>query len=160
MLRFIPATLLVVLLTWPSPSRAQTWTPEQQDLIDHTKRCWELWGVEENPALWEQECPADPDIRFWWTPQSVPFHGTDEWKAWSQVFHPKIDEFFQAHRPIAVQFFGDVILYYYWATWSWEDANGQVQTAEQHRLDIWHRRNGQLWWIGGTGTPTATGGVY
>ncbi len=152
--------VFAVAVMLPCVVQAQNFTPEQQEIIDHTKRCWEVWGLEENPALWEQECPADPDIRFWWTAQSVPIHGTAEWMEWSRAFHPKIDEFFQAHRPIAVQSFGDVVLYYYWATWGWEDANGQVQNAEQHRLDIYQRRNNQWWWIGGTGTPTSTGGVF
>ena len=155
--RIFHALALVALL--PAVGLGQGFTSQEQEVIDHTKRCWKLWGLEENPALWEQECPADPDMRFWWTAQSVPVHGTAEWKAWSEVFHPRINEIFHAHRPIAVQFFGDVVLYYYWATWSWEDANGQVQTAEQHRFDVYQRRNDQLWWIGGTGTQTATGGV-
>ena len=158
MIRRVLAALAVVVML-PGVAQGQSFSPEQQEIIDHTKRCWELWGLEENPTMWEQECPADPDIRFWWTAQSVPSHGTADWQAWSQAFHPKIDEFFHSHRPIAVQFFGDVVLYYYWATWSWEDANGKVQTAAQHRLDVLQRRNDQLWWIGGTGTPAATGGI-
>lgn len=159
--RIVYSCLVITPLVFlfPTTALAQQWSAEEQVIIDHAKRCWELWRLE-NVADWKAECPADTNIRFWWTAQSVPLHGTNEWEAWAQVFHPKVNEIFQAHRPVAVQFYGDIALYYYWGTWSWEDANGEVQTGEQHRLDIFQRRENQWWWVGGTGTPIERGSLF
>jgi hypothetical protein len=144
---------LGVALLMPLPTQAQQFTAEQQQVVDFIEHCWETWGTESWSA-YERACRTDPTARFWWFAESVPNAGIAEWRRWAAAFWPRIES--QVHyeiRPLTVQVFGDVALYYYWASWSHVDANGELQTMAQHRLEILQRRDGQWLWIGGSGGP-------
>jgi len=144
--------VLAIAVSAPFTAEAQQWSPEQREVIDLVAVCWDSWGTEDW-AAYEQACPSDPEQRYWWMDESVPDYGVNEWRRWAEAFFPRIvASIHYEHRPIGVQIFGDVALYQFWATWSQEDANGQVQTQAQHRLDVLQRRNGQWTLIGGAGT--------
>ena len=137
----------------PCTARAQQFTTEQQEVINFINQCWETWGTEDWAAL-EKTCTTDPGARFWWFAEAVPDGGIAEWKRWAGAFWPRMEaSIHYTHRPIAVDMMGDVALYYYWVTWTSADANGQVKTQTQRRLEVMQRRNGGWVWIGGSGAP-------
>lgn len=135
-----------------APLGAQQWTPEQRSVIDHVTACWDAWG-QEDPNVHDGPCRGDPAARFWWMTEGVPDYGPPEWKRWTGAFWPRIESIHYAHRPIAVQIFGDVAIYQYWVTWTHQDPNGQVVTMAQRRIDILQRRSGRWIFIGGAGAP-------
>ena len=86
--------------------------------------------------------------------ESVPSYGPAEWKRWAEAFFPRIEASVHfEQRPIAVQIFGDVALYQFWATSTQVDANGQVVTLNERHLDVLQRRSGQWVYVGGAGVP-------
>ncbi len=143
------AGLLTVLTS--GAAQSQNWTAEQQGVIDAVTSCWESWGTE-NWDTYLDACPVDPNVRFWWMPEGTPDYGLDAWKAWADAFWPRIEALVHfEHRPLGVQIHGDVALYQFWASWSSVDANGQMQTMSQHRLDVMQMRDGRWMVIGGAG---------
>ena len=138
-------------------AHAQQWSSEQEETIDHVRACWEAWG-QEDVNVWDGACLTDSGARNWWMVEGVPSYGPAEWKRWAEAFFPRIEALVHfEQRPIAVQIFGDVALYQFWATWTHVDANGQVVTMNERHLDVLQRRNGRWIFIGGAGAPVPQG---
>lgn len=145
----------IAVFTLTTRMSAQQFTPEEQQVIDHVRNCWAVWG-EEDVDAWLRVCPLDADNRFWWMVESMPQLGPDEARRWADSMFPRIEAMVHFdHRPIDVQIFGDTALYQFWATWTYVDANGQVVTAPERHLDVMQRRGGQWILIGGAAVPEA-----
>ena len=53
----------------------QTYSQEEQGLIDQLTNCWDAWmeGVDKNnPEIWYEKCPAKSDASMWWTNEGAP----------------------------------------------------------------------------------------
>lgn len=141
---FLPAALA-------TPIAAQDWTAEQQEIIDFGHRCWTTWAAEDW-AAYERACPMDAGARYWDMNESVPSYGHQSWKGWNEAMWPHMEALHYEHRPIAVQFFGDVATYYFFATYFNSDSNGVISRFTQHELAVFQRRDGGWVLIGGAFT--------
>ena len=149
----LPAIAFFLLLA--VPSSGQTWTAEEQTLIDQVERCWVLWAEEDFDA-YARGCPNDPAMRFWFMHEGMPNLGPNQWKEWAKANWPRYHFFYHEIRPVAIRTFGDVALYYYWVTYQMENPNGIVESASEVRLEVFQRRDGR--WVGIGGAATITTG--
>lgn len=92
---------------------AQQLSPEQQQVVDHIKMCWDAWiaaQAEETPDRFYEKCQQDEHALLWWTEDGAP-QGRDwvyrNWQRWSEI-----DVDWADLRPVAVNIFGDVAIVY------------------------------------------------
>jgi hypothetical protein len=143
-----------LLILVPVVATAQTFSADEQEIIDLTHSCWEAWAAEDLSAI-DRACNEHEDTRFWWTADAVPAIG---WVAknaqrWGEAFHPRTNLLYWEVRPVSVRIFRDVALIHFWATYTVVDENGQTTANSQKRLDIWQRVDSRWIKIGGMGTP-------
>ena len=142
----LPSLVLPVILA--QGLAAQTWSAEQQEIIDFGEACWTSWATESWDA-YARACPADSGMRYWDMSQSVPALGHTSWRRWSEAMWPRMDPFHYEIRPISIQILGDVALYYFYATFNNEFADNRITTANHHELAVFQRRDGSWVLIGG-----------
>ena len=72
MKRLIYSALVCLI---PITAFGQNWTPEQQEVIDHIKTCWDGWvdAKEQNDiSPWVDVCPGDESAASWFTDSGAP----------------------------------------------------------------------------------------
>lgn len=149
----IPTVILAGVVS--TPLMAQTWSPEQREIIDFADGCWSSWATEDW-ATYESACPGHPEGRYWDMNESLPSYGHRSWKGWAEAMWPHLDAVHHEIRPIAVQFFGDLALYYFFAAFSNVDTNGQVSTFTRRELAVLQRQ-GEGWVVVGGSWMTFPG---
>jgi hypothetical protein len=104
--------LATVLLFVPPPVQAQEWSPAEQEIVDFTANCWDMWQQAEREQYFSQ-CWHE-DITFWWSGWLMPV-GMSWIRQNAQFFFgrgggstPILD--FQAH---SVNVFGDAAVLTY-----------------------------------------------
>ncbi len=147
-MRYAPVLSLLLAAALTVPATAQEWSPQQQEVIEFAHGCWTSWATESWSA-YQQACPMDPGARYWDFTESVPTYGHESWKRWNDAMWPRMDALYYEHRPIAVQIFGDVATYYFFAVFGNTDSNGVVREFTQHEVAVLQRRNGNWILIGG-----------
>ena len=143
-----------LLLFTALAAQAQTFTSEQQEIIDIVQGCWDSWAQEDYEG-WATGCPRHLENSFWNTAEPVPSIG---WMAkygrqHADAFFPIRDVIAYEVRPIQVSVFEDVALYHHWATWTELDVNGVATTYSRKGIDVWQRVDGQWTVIGGMWSP-------
>jgi hypothetical protein len=141
-------TLLAALVLFAPGVSAQTWSAEQQELIDFANACWTTWETEDWDA-YARACPADPELQYWDMSQSVPALGHDSWRKWAEAMWPRMNPFHHEIRPITIQIMGDMALYYFYANFNNEFADGSLAAFNHHELAVFQRRNGRWILVGG-----------
>jgi hypothetical protein len=145
--------IVVVGLLRASPVSAQTWTHEQQAVIDQIKRCNDGWVesiARKTFELYATPCPEAPEARFWYPGSAapMPYGGPDG--VWSRSSAANRAVSWQDLKPITVQIDGDVALAYYAVTWTVFPTSGESRRNSSHRMTVFRRVNGQWLMAGGT----------
>jgi hypothetical protein len=143
------------LFAWSTVS-ADSWSPDQQAVIDQVSRCNDGWVesiAKKTFALFTSACPETPDAIYWYTgsPAPVSYGGADG--MWSRSATATRAVSWRDLKPAAVQIDGDVALIYYTVTWTPEPVAGPVRSAPSRRLTVFRRVKGQ--WLMAGGTITA-----
>ena len=145
-------TLAAALMTAPLVLEAQQWTPEQIEVIESLKGCWDTWMVSmraDDPSVWIDQC-TDGDYTFWWAAEGAPnnpetlrrnfewIKGTD--LGWSDI------------RPLTVKVFGDVAVMHFYGYWWAKTSDGKTLT-EELRTEVFRKLNGRWVLAAGHSTP-------
>ena len=145
---------LAMILLMPVGAVAQTFSADEQEIIDLNQSCWDAWASEDFGAV-ARTCNEHEDARGWWTADAVPQIG---WVAknverWGEAFHARTDWLYWEIRPVSVRIFGATALIHFWATRTFVDDKGETTTTSQKQLNIWQRIDSRWTWIGGMATP-------
>ena len=145
---------LAMILLMPVGAVAQTFSADEQEIIDLNQSCWDAWAAEDLNAI-ARTCNEHEDARGWLTADAVPHIG---WVAknverWGEAFHARTDWLYWEIRPVSVRIFGATALIHFWATRTFVDDKGETTTTSQKQLNIWQRIDGRWTWIGGMATP-------
>jgi ketosteroid isomerase-like protein len=151
--------LLPALLVFLAPpASAQQWSAAEREVVAGMKQCWDTWqqAVEAKDYDVWAPCMASDAVRFWWTEWLTPNSTTElrrqfsrglfDWgmKRWDWV----------ALRPVAITMEGDnLALVYFNAHWQNETTEGQVNSLEQRRFEVWKKIEGKWKQLGGMATP-------
>jgi ketosteroid isomerase-like protein len=153
MLTLNRTVLVIVLANIAIAVNAQTFSAEQQAVIDQVRRCNDGWTAAVAGRDFERfadACPHDADALWWYT-------DTDQPGTFAQVFAFSSG---QAARnqwrdfvPVSVRIDGDHAFVYYEITWQPTTADGETRTAPSRRFTAM-RRDGGVWvQIGGSIAP-------
>ena len=151
--------LLVVLVTYfllPITALAQSWTEQEQELLDHIAICWDAWleGLEKNkPEIWVEKCNTNEKYSMWWTDQGAP-EGLDVIKRNFETFRT-IDLDWIDIRPVAIKVFDNVGIVQFYGYWKAKTEDGSV-TTEYKRTEVFLKVDGKWSFLGGQGTPVTS----
>ena len=146
-------TLASLALLVATPAFAQQWTAEEQEIIDFTNECWEMWQQEEVDG-YLSDCWHE-DITFWWAPDSMPFGARWVSRA-SRFWFGHNDMAVWAVQPHAVNIFGDAAVFHYQLLGLDDTAEGLEQYGHG-RTDFLVRENGAWKVVGVHSHPSARG---
>jgi ketosteroid isomerase-like protein len=147
--------LWAIALAIPSAASAQQWTPEEQELIDNIKMCWDAWmeAVQAvDVEIYYQKCPQAEDVSMWWTDFGAPEGRQMARRNFQQI--ATVDRAWLDIRPVAVRIWGDVGMVQFYGYWSANSPEGPVVT-EFKRTEVFRRVDGQWVFLGGQGTPVS-----
>jgi hypothetical protein len=156
----IPFLLLVASpLTLP----AQTWSPEQQELLDHflsvVDRIEET--NEANHSLWKEAANPREDVVMWFTEQGALYDLT-AFRKWHQAWETRGAEYtFLNARPIAIRIIDSVGMIWYWHYGERLEKDGERHQWEEKRLEIFQKTPEGWRFVGGMSSPVVpfeTGG--
>ena len=143
-------TFSAALLT-PSPAEAQQWSPEQQEVVDHLKTCWDTWMESVHagsPDAWLNNCA---DNHSFWVSQDGSPGGEDylrrDWDAIAAT-----DEGWLDIRPLWIRVEGDFAVMHFWGYWRVRD---QEQPVEVKRTEVFKKVDGRWKLIAGHATRTS-----
>jgi hypothetical protein len=131
----------------------QSWSPAQQEIIDHTRRCNDAWvasHAEKRFEVFESVCPAADQAVFWYTDGDTPvtYKGQDGMWAGSVKNNRSIT--WQDLRPVVVNVDANVAFIYYAVTWTPQPVTGSAAPRRSRRLTVFQRQNGRWVMSGGT----------
>jgi hypothetical protein len=152
-MRTLVNILAAAFLAVPSAAGAQVWNADQQNLIDHVTRCWDVWVealADETPARWLDACPIDERSHWWWTAEGVPGTIADTIRDWRTI--RSVDDTWVSLRPVYVDMFGDVGIIHMYGYWRAKTPTGTV-TTESKRTEVFQRRDGRWVLIGAQSAP-------
>ncbi len=145
--------VLGLLAACAAPVSAQTWSREQQEIIEQIRRCNDGWvaSIEEKRfQAYGAVCPETRNALFWYpgSAKPAPYGGPDG--VWSQSSAQNRTVSWHDMRPVTVQVDGDLAFIYYAVTWIVEANTGETRRAPSHRLTVFQRLNGRWLMAGGT----------
>jgi hypothetical protein len=135
------ALVALCLLAIPAVLQAQTWSPEQQELLDHLFSIWDQ--VEENNqstfAQWQDVVHPRDDLVWWFTNQGAP-NDLEAVRKWHQGWETRGAQYtFLSVRPVAVRILDSVGMVWFWAFGEVEYQSGERHQYESKRLEIFHK---------------------
>jgi hypothetical protein len=144
----IVASLIVLASALASSAHAQTWSPQEKEVLDHVRACWEVIQTK-NFDKWVEVCRPTPDYTVWRGHQSVPLtleaSRKNNENFWRLV---KSENAWFTQRPVLIQMSGDTaVLYFYATTGAVED--GKMVVSEQKRVETFRKINGKWHVLGG-----------
>ena len=145
------AAVVVALLSAPAPLPAQQWSPEQQEVIEGVKECWDIWmqAVEQGtPEPFLSQCVTD-DGAFWVSTQGAPNKRDFLVRNWGEEVG--IDLGWIDLRPLMVSVHDDVAVIHFYSYWRLPGPN----VAEWKRTEVWRREDGRWRQWAGHATPVA-----
>lgn len=145
--------ILLTVLAATTHVSAQSWSPEQQAIIDQIKRCNDGWVESVRDKRFEKftsVCPETRDAVFWYPGSTAParYGGSDG--VWSRSSSANRAVSWADLRPVTVQVDGDLALIYFVVTWTVEPNKGEPVRRPTHRLNVFQRVNGRWLMAGGT----------
>ncbi len=151
--RFL-APILVLTLT-PLTLQAQTWSPEQQELLDHFLSVVDQ--IEETNeathSLWKEAANPREDMVMWFTEQGAPYDLT-ALRKWHQAWETRGAKYtFLNARPIAVRIIDSVGMIWYWMYGERLDKDGERHQWEEKRLELFQKTPEGWRFVGGMSTP-------
>ena len=67
-------TVLLALFLAPAAASAQSWSADEQEIIDLNQTCWDAWASQDLTRV-EATCNEHQDARGWWTANAAPDNG-------------------------------------------------------------------------------------
>ena len=147
-------TSSIVMIIVSSSLYGQTYSAEEQGLIDQVENCFDAWieGIEKgNPEVWYEKCPSKEDASMWWTNEGAP-QQTVSWAQRNWDIVSRVDSKWVDLRPVVVRIWGDIGMVQFYGYWEAKTQNGNVVT-EYLRTEVFKRENGSWIFLGGQGTP-------
>jgi len=121
------------------PAASQQWTAEEQEIIDFTNGCWEMWQ-QENVDSYLSDCWHE-DITFWWSENAMPFGARWVSRA-SRFWFGQTDMAVWDVQPHRINIFGDAAVFHYQLLGVDDPAEGPAQFWGNGRTDFLVRENG------------------
>ena len=151
-MRFALILVAGIALATPLPAKAQQWTPDQQEVIDSLKGCWDTWmeAVREgSPDRWLDNCAEDG--YSYWTESGSPMG--EDWlrRNWDNIM--AADEKWLDLRPVWVKVYDDFAIVHFWGYWHVTE-DEEAETIESKRTEVFHKVNGR--WLLAAGHWTRT----
>jgi hypothetical protein len=151
------ASILVLsaVLVFASGVSAQSWTEEEQAVLDTLKTCWDAWQEatqQKDFDVWRSKCQHAPDYSMWWAEFSTPVGPDFDRRMFD--FYSNLNERWIAFHPVAIRTHGNVAIVHFYAYWQ-PIVEGKPVTTEYKRTEVFLKKDGQWMFIGGHGTPTS-----
>jgi hypothetical protein len=147
--------LLVLCIILPFTAFAQTWSEQEQELLDHIAMIWDAWMEavdQKNVEIFVEKSNQAKNSLMWWTTQGAP-EGLDavrrNWESISTTDVNWIDI-----RPVAIRIYENVGIVYFYGYWTAKTEDGSV-TTEYKRTEVYLKVDGKWSFIGGQGTPVS-----
>ena len=145
------ALVALCLLAIPAVLEAQTWSPEQQELLDHLSSVYDQ--IEENNQAsfvqWRDVVQPRDDLVWWFTNQGAPYD-LDAVRKWHQGWGTRNAEYtFLNVRPVAVRIIDSVGMVWFRSYGEVAEAKGERSQWEDIRLEIFHRTSNGWEFVGG-----------
>ena len=134
------------------PVKAQTWSAQDQELIEHIEACWQADddGAHEE---WVRVCNPAPDMVLWLGGDSVPVTNLRYTEMTEVDWHQRYKRIAWDVRPINIRFYGDVAAVYYFWTQQLLENDGSLVNLQGRTLEL-HRKVDERWqYLGGMGAP-------
>ena len=145
------ALVALCLLCIPAVLQAQTWSLEQQELLDHLFSVFDQ--TEENNQAsfvqWRDVAHPRDDLVLWFTDQGAPYD-LEAVRKWHQGWATRGTEYtFLNIRPVAVRILDSVGMVWFWQYGEWMNQDGERHQWEAKRLEIFHRTSDGWDLVGG-----------
>ena len=145
------ALVALCLLAIPTVLEAQTWSPEEQELLNHLVSVWDQIEAnnEANFSLWKDAVQPRDDLVWWFTSQGAPYD-LDAVRKWHQGWGTRNAEYtFLNVRPVAVRIIDSVGMVWFRSYGEVAEAEGERSQWEDIRLEIFHRTSNGWEFVGG-----------
>jgi len=148
--------LVALLASSPVLASAQTWSAQQEEIIEQIRRCNDAWVASIAQRRWDvydSVCPATEQAVFWYpgTAPPAPYGGPKGVWQGSSARNRAVS--WRDLKPITVQVDGDLALAYYTVTWIPVPHTGPATEAPSRRFTVFQRRAGRWLMAGGTIGP-------
>jgi hypothetical protein len=148
--------LLVLCIIFPFTALAQTWSEQEQELLDHIAMCWDAWmeAVDQNnPEIYAEKSNDAKNSIMWWTDQGAPAGFDAARRNWESIRTTDVD--WVDIRPVAIRIYDNVGIVYFYGYWIAKTEAGNV-TTEYKRTEVYLKVDGKWSFIGGQGTPVSS----
>lgn len=146
---------ILILAGSPLTLQAQTWSPAEQELLDHFLSVIDRLEEtnEANHAVWREVANPAEDMVWWYTADGAPWDLT-AMRKWHQSWETRgaVYTFLNA-RPVAVRIIDSVGMIWFWMYGELEQEDGTRHKWEEKRLEIFHRTGNGWEFVGGMVTP-------
>jgi ketosteroid isomerase-like protein len=144
--------LFVAIFTvlFPVSTRAQTPTPEEQEVWQAVKACWAAMAQKDEATF--MGCFHE-DYNFWWSEDALPF-GKDVVREVGAVVNRTLDIVFDDVRPAKIVVKGNVAIVHWGARRFIRGEGGVPEVAFVERASMTLvKEEGRWLWLGGGGSP-------
>jgi hypothetical protein len=140
-MRWITCTVAALAITLPTTTRAQQWTPEQQEIWDFERACWSSQELESIMSCFHD------DFLGWGLGSTVPTSKADRRPFFARSFETE-EQVFLNLKPLAINVHGNVATVLYLATTTTKNkATGEETTVTERWTDICLREGDTWTWI-------------
>ena len=153
--RITPALVILALLVTaalaPLAVRAQSWSAEEQEAIDHLRGCWSTW-VTEDYETWTETCNLDPAGSYWNAAELAPNSmdtGDHYLRAIVLQGYTDSDVVAWDIRPIRITSWGDVVGVYFFGVAHLRDSEGTITVVQDRRFEVLRKVDGRWSVVGG-----------
>jgi hypothetical protein len=140
-----------------SPSAAQEWSPEEQEVLDQLAECWDLWmeGVRSgSPEGWIAQCTV-PGMTYWPSRLGAPRATADFLRRNWDI--PTVQDLGWVDlRPVSLTVFDDVAVLHFYGYWKTPGPEGE-EVTEAKRTEIFRRVDGRWKLMAGHATEVDSG---
>ena len=142
----LPLLLLTVI------AFSQNWTSEEKEIIQRVETGWSSWQDAVNNkdySIWLNAVDPADEWRCWWTTDGA-LWSTKDTKRNFEFLIKDIVQYQWIHvKPIGVQIHDDVAFIWFYATTAIEDKDGNTNTAEEKRFEVYRKIDGKWRWSAG-----------
>lgn len=146
------AAVIVCLALLPARVSAQTYSDDEQSLIEAMEECWNQATHDNSMEVLRDACGSTEVTTYWWTPETTPFRHLSPWVEGIRASWDR-ELISQDLRPIRVHLDGEFGFIYFHGIRIWESQEGGQETESWRGFEVWKRVNGGWSFVGGTGTP-------
>ena len=125
---------------------SQNWTSEEKEIIQRVETGWSSWQDAVNNkdySIWLNKVDPADEWRCWWTTDGA-LWSTNDTKRNFEFLIKDIAQYQWIYvKPIGVQIHDDVAFIMFYATSAIEDKDGNTNTAEEKRFEVYRKIDGK-----------------